>query len=155
MNLVNYDPEDSDPAHTRRRLTISAQTSSSTVQAPPIRSPKSPTKPAAARKQGVRNPHASSSLPPTSASPPPRPVTPTLALGAFDSSGLIMASPILPSTPTLPSPASELLPAERNMIILAIQEQVDWADVAAKSGLSVDKAMKWWMKASAEIARRA
>jgi len=41
------------------------------------------------------------------------------------------------------------------MIILAIQEQVDWAAVAAKSGLSVDKVMNWWMKASVEIARRA
>jgi len=78
-----------------------------------------------------------------------------LAIGAFDSTGLIVASPLLPLTPARPSTAPELLPAERNMIILAIQEQVDWAAVAAQSGLTVDKVMNWWMKASAEIARRA
>ena len=49
---------------------------------------------------------------------------------------------------------SEISFTERNLIVMAIQEQVDWHGVSAASGVNIDRVMKWWMRASAEIVRR-
>jgi hypothetical protein len=148
LNLVNYDPEDTD-THSPVPRNLRAQTQdSSTHQSPQTRSPKSPRKPMAARKHASRNPYPLSTLAP-STSPPPRPVTPAMAIGAYDSAPI--SSTGFPLDPLQPSPTSDLSPAERKMVMLAIQERVDWNDLAAKCKLSADKVSQWWMRASSDI----
>jgi hypothetical protein len=167
VRLVNYDPEDSD-SYSPQRLRLNSQTPS-TLHLPTMPSPKSPKttikKPAAARKHAVRNPPPPPPVTPSTPStpvnanltalsyPPPRPVTPSLALGSFDSAGLV-SSPGPSPVPIRASPAVELSPADRRAVILALQEQADWGLIAERCGLSVDKVMQWWMKATSDIVRR-
>lgn len=59
------------------------------------------------------------------------------------------------STPHLSSTApSELSFTERNLVIMAIQEQTDWTAIMATTGIPVEKLLRWWMKASSEIVKR-
>jgi hypothetical protein len=81
--------------------------------------------------------------------------TPTLAIGNDD---INIYSPISTgisqSTPFARDFGLELTFAERNLVVMAVQNQIDWNLVSMNSGVGVDKVMKWWMKASSEMVKR-
>jgi len=119
-------------------------------------------KPQSKRKRGARSHPRTSSQPDTPQlhstattghiqpqSVPLRTVTPPLAMGeSYPNKN--HSSRVSPDQIR----SSELSFTERNLVIMAIQEQTDWNAVADASGVGVDKLMKWWMRASSEIARR-
>jgi hypothetical protein len=43
---------------------------------------------------------------------------------------------------------------QRQMAIMAIQEQIDWEGVERASGVPVEKLLRWWMKVSSEVVKR-
>jgi hypothetical protein len=151
-NLVNYDPED-------------IVQSPSTITAPDT-SPKL----AVTNKSLTKSPTPSTKKPPKKKSTRPRPqniqiISPPLHTNPTPNTSSRMVTPPLAMAETSPAPylppvspdqirPSEISFTERNLVIMAIQEQVDWNAVATASGVGIDKAMKWWMKASSELVRR-
>jgi hypothetical protein len=74
-----------------------------------------------------------------------------MALGDFERED---NSSRLPSDGVGPvSQSAELSRMERNLVIMAIQQQIDWNEVTNISGVSSDKVMKWWLKATSEMVR--
>ena len=151
-NLVNYDTEDIvQSPHSITAVNTSpklAVTNPSLTKSPTL-SPQKPPKRKSTRPRQRKTQTISPRLDtnPTQ-SIPSRMVTPPLAMAESSSAHYL---PPVPSNQIRPS---EISFTERNLVIMAIQEQVDWNTVATASGVGVDKVMKWWMKASSELVRR-
>lgn len=147
---MNYDAEDDDPPIIR---IPSTSPHTSPVRNRPQRSPlRSPHRQNRTKTVNVQR---SPPLAREDVSAPKRSTTPTLALGKEDVENLY--SPISTgrslSTPFV-DPGSELSLAQRNSVMMAIQQQLDWNVISLNSGVSVDRVLKWWMRASAEMIRR-
>lgn len=105
------------------------------------------------------NPKISPALPTRRSTPPmaitSRSVTPPLAMGT-------PSRPFRYSTDTFSaetermssSPALELSEAERNSVVMAIQQQIDWTLVSRISEVPFERLMKWWLQKSTELVRR-
>ena len=154
-NLVNYDPEDTVQSppnitalNTSPKLSV---TNPSLKSSPTLSTQKSPkkksTRPRRRNTQTI-SPRLDTNPTPDTQSIPSRMVTPPLAMDQPSSAHYL---PPVSSDQIRPS---EISFTERNLVIMAIQEQVDWNAVATASGVGIDKVMKWWMKASSELVRR-
>jgi hypothetical protein len=154
-NLVNYDSEDvvqSPLSVTSLNMSPKlAVTNLSLTKSPTPSTPKMPktksTRPRPRNIQTISSRHHTNPTP-TTERIPSRMVTPPLAMAEPSS-----ADYLPPASPDQIR-SSEISFTERNLVIMAIQEQVDWNAVATASGVGVDRAMKWWMKASSELVRR-
>ena len=155
-NLMNYDPEDSIESPSPLVVAINTSpnlaiinpslTKSST---PSIQKPPKKTLTRSIRRNTETiSPRIQSNPTPNTPSIPPRMVTPPLAMAELFSAHSI------PSVSLDRIPSSEISFTERNLVIMAIQEQVDWNAVAIASGVGIDKVMKWWLRATSELVRR-
>lgn len=139
-SLLNYDPEDMQQSP--HILSSPKQTTipPSLPNPPPQSRHKRPK-----RHRQPTSPHIHPQSPPSRTLT----LTPPLAMPAEPSS-----SPISQTNQIRP-PSPEIISfTERNLVIMEIQEQVDWTVVAANSGVEIDRVMKWWMRASSDIVRR-
>jgi hypothetical protein len=149
---VNYDAEDDDP-QSITLAPISPKATNPRTSRPQNPSTRSPhprrTRPSPIDVQGVKTP------PLAKEDVPERSTTPTLALGENDIENLY--SPISTgrslSTPFVDT-GSELPLAQRNLVMLAVQEHLDWNAISLNSGVPVDRVLRWWMRASTEMVRR-
>ena len=176
-NLRNYDPEDSDhnsisngslTLHKKltsspKKPTVTSKRHSSpdtiAIESSTVRSPVPPK-----RKKQTNTASPAENITPRVQSYPPQAtagdVTPPLAMGDLIEP---VYSPQMPArSPALRlnvgkeagSEDSELSISERRLVMMAIQETVDWNAVAMESGVDADKVRKWWLKASTDLVRR-
>lgn len=151
-NLVNYDLDDTErPTRlatfnsTPEKMSIEPSASipaSATISKPHRRRPLQ-TSPRLHTKL-THNPRTSA---------PPRQGTPPLALESHDEPPFT-TPPAAFHFSSLPLSSTELSVPQRNLIVMAMQQQIDWGAVAAAAGVTEDKVMKWWLKASPELIRR-
>jgi hypothetical protein len=80
-------------------------------------------------------------------------VTPPMALSDSEPEITNSNLPENASTTVILDDSSDLSRRERNLVIMSIQQQIDWNEVTNISGVSSDKVMKWWLKASSEMVR--
>lgn len=149
---MNYDAEDDDP-QSITLAPISPKAASPKLDRPQKQSSRSPrpgrTRPSTINVERVTTP------PLAKEDVPERSTTPTLALGENDIENLYstISSHRSLSTPFVDT-GSELSLAQRNLVMMAVQEQLDWNIISLNSGVPVDRVMKWWMRASTEMVRR-
>jgi len=158
-NLRNYDPEDSDYNSISNDLRARRKKDSSpdiiAIESSPLRSPTTPK----TRRKHSKTVSPQKSITPQVQSYPPqatvRDVTPPLAMG--DHLEPIYASHMTsqgPSRLSMGKEESDLSISEKRLVMMAIQETIDWNLVAMESGVDIDKIRKWWLKASTELVRR-
>ena len=151
-NLVNYDPDDTESptklttfnsTPEQMSVELSASVPASTTISKPLRRRSLQTSPRL-RTKFTHNPRTSA---------PPRQGTPPLALESYYEPPFT-SPPAAFHSSSVPLPSPELSIPQRNLIVMAMQQQIDWGAVAAAAGVTEDKVMKWWLKASPELIRR-
>lgn len=155
-DLLNYDREDmemggvitvdSSPEPALPSLPRRTSQTLATTRGTTSTSPRNKHRPAKPRVRPVPYP-----TPAVATSTPSRPTTPPLAM--IDTYRDHPFSPVSTHTSSTPGP-SELTFMQRQMAIMAIQEQIDWEGVERASGVPVEKLLRWWMKVSSEVVKR-
>jgi hypothetical protein len=164
-NLTNYDPEDNSDSRdvitidssseediplSRRVATIkSPSRRSSSIASPKGRKTKTTQQKSTSKKSTSKR---STSVNTTRVVTPPLAkdsgnVTPPLALESFQDHPY---SPMI----THPTGHSELSYLDRNSVIMAMQNQIDWRGVGRATGIDVDRIITWWTRASSEIVKK-
>jgi hypothetical protein len=157
-NLSNYDREDvemrgiitvdSSPEPTLPSLPRRNTQTPATTQGTKSTSPRTRHRPAKPRVNVRPTPYAAPAVATSTLS---RPTTPPLAM--IDTYQDHLFSPVSSHTSFTTVP-SELTFSQRQMAIMAIQEQIDWGSIEGASGVPVEKLLRWWMKASSEMVKR-
>lgn len=78
-----------------------------------------------------------------------RSTTPPLARGDY------VDIPFLPPSTLTPTRSAEILSLpQRNLVVMAIQNQINWNQIETETGVEGDKLMRWWLKASSDLVKR-
>jgi hypothetical protein len=144
QDLVNYDDDDDDM---NIPPVIAVSSSPEAPTAPSITSNRPRTMTDFPRvhrtPQKIRPRKAPYPIPTTTTT---RAITPPLAM--IDTYVDHPYSPVSSYALSSPPVPSELSLTERNLVVMAIQEHVDWGLIAAQTGVPVEKLLKWWMRTS-------
>lgn len=146
---MNLDPDDDEGESLTTSTNVVRVISSPDQNIDP---PLTPTPPRRGRKPPKTTVHRITAIPSRPTNPQPTPqndgsITPPLARADYPD---VLFSPLS----TSPNKPSELSLPQRNLIVMAIQNQINWNTIANETGVDVDKILRWWMRASSDLVKR-